>query len=251
METVSERVRTWGADVIGVMKELGAVCAGKFGLGIGFGMLAANYGFDWWVAPLLSLTMYAGSVEFLLVGMFAAGVPFIATAVTTLMVNSRHLFYGLTFPISRLRHPAARAYSVFTLSDESYAVLTPERVKAIAASRMLTTQLCFHLSWAFGTLTGSLLGGLFVSNVAGLDFLLTALFLVLSIDAYRANPSPAVLTLAVVAAGLGLLLSSEFMLPIAMALLVFALPLLNSVHTLMDRRRQEVVTDDATEDDDA
>lgn len=130
-------------------------------------------------------------------------------------------------------------------------MLTPTRVKAITASRMLITQFCFHMSWALGGLSGSLLGGTFAGDIAGLDFLLTALFLVLSIDAYRANPSPAVLALSILVTGIALMVSSEFMVPIAMTLLVLILPLLNAIPTPKNKRTGETTPDDVTKDSDA
>ena len=71
---------------------------GLFGLGIGFGVVVTSHGFRWWLAPLISGLMFAGSMEFILVGMLAVGAPIAAITLTTFLINSRHLFYGLSFP---------------------------------------------------------------------------------------------------------------------------------------------------------
>lgn len=218
-------------DALAVLRSVGVVGLGMAGLGIGFGVLAVSYGFPWWFAPAVSLLVYAGSVEFLLIGLFAAGAPLVSVALTTLMVNSRHLFYGLTFPLGRFSNPLAKGYSVFALTDEAYALLTPARTADMRPARMLTTQIFFHLSWTGGTLAGSIIGQALVADIKGLDFLLTALFLVLTIEAYRAGPDAAVLGIAILSAGAAHLVSGGFMLPVAMLMLVVLLPLLHHSRT--------------------
>lgn len=165
--------------------------------------------------------------------MFAGGAPLVSVAVTTFLVNSRHLFYGLTFPLTHLHHPLARAYSFFTLSDQPYAVITPAGTQGIRPSRLLTTPLWFHMSWTLGTLAGSAAGGAFTGEVVGLDFMLTALFLVLTVDVFKATPDLSVLILAITVALAAFALSHGSMLPLAMAALVVLLPVL---HTIRRRR---------------
>jgi predicted branched-subunit amino acid permease len=93
-------------DLHEAVREAGVVWMGLFALGIGFGVLVTSHGLPWWLAPIISATTLAGSVEFLLAGMLATTAPIAAVALTTFLVNSRHLFYGLSFPAPGHRAPA-------------------------------------------------------------------------------------------------------------------------------------------------
>jgi len=191
---------------------------GLFALGIGFGILVTSHGLPWWLAPVISASMFAGSVEFLLIGMLAATTPLATIALTTFLINSRHLFYGLTFPLHRVRGRLAKAYSIFALCDEAYAILTTKKPDTLSSARILWTQFGLHASWATGALTGGLLGAVLPSTLPGLDFILTALFIVLAIDAYRDRPDPATALSAAAAAAAALIISPGSMLLVAMAL---------------------------------
>ena len=114
-------------------QEVWIIWVGLFALGIGFGVLVTAHGLPWWLAPIISASMFAGSVEFLLIGMLAAGTPIATIALTTLLINSRHLFYGLTFPLHRVRGRLAKAYTVFALCDEAYAILTSKDPATLSA----------------------------------------------------------------------------------------------------------------------
>jgi 4-azaleucine resistance transporter AzlC len=182
------QVREPRRDLGDAARETGVIWAGLFALGIGFGVLVTSHGLPWWLAPVISATLFAGSVEFLLIGMLAAAAPVAAIAMTTFLINSRHLFYGLSFPLGRVRGRARRAYSVFALSDEAYALITGKDPRTLTSARILWTQLGLHVSWALGALVGAVLGRAVLGHVEGLGFILTALFVVLTMDAYRATP---------------------------------------------------------------
>ncbi len=158
---------------------------GLLALGIGFGVVVAGLGLPWWLAPTTATLMFAGSAEFVVVGMLAGGASVVAIAVTTALINARHLFYGLTFPLSRVRGRAGQAYSVYALCDEAYALITSKKSSTVSSPRILWTQAGLHASWAVGALLGALVGATLLVDVKGLGFILTALFLVLSIDALR------------------------------------------------------------------
>jgi 4-azaleucine resistance transporter AzlC len=123
-ETEALARRQRGADLPAAVRESGVIWMGMFALGIGFGVLVTDHGLPWWLAPIISGTMFAGSVEFILIGMLAAGAPITAIAMTTLLINSRHLFYGLSFPLHRVRGRLGKAYSIFALCDEAYALMS-------------------------------------------------------------------------------------------------------------------------------
>jgi 4-azaleucine resistance transporter AzlC len=211
------------SDLLAVTRDVGVLWAGLFALGIGFGVLVTSHDLPWWLAPVISATMFAGSVEFLLIGMLAAAVPIAAIATTTFLVNSRHLFYGLSFPLDRVQGRIAKAYSIFALCDEAYAIITSSDPATLTTRRISWTQLGLHFSWAGGALIGGLVGATMLSGVNGLDFVLTALFVVLTLDGYRAHRDRTTIILGAAAAAIALLIAPGSMLLIAMILFTVAL----------------------------
>jgi 4-azaleucine resistance transporter AzlC len=211
------------SDFLAVTRDVGVLWASLFALGIGFGVLVTSHDLPWWLAPVISATMFAGSVEFLLIGMLAAAAPIAAIATTTFLVNSRHLFYGLSFPLDRVQGRIAKAYSMFALCDEAYAIITSSDPATLTTRRISWTQLGLHFSWAGGALIGGLVGAATLSGVKGLDFVLTALFVVLTFDGYRAHRDRTTMILGAAAAAIALLIAPESMLLIAMILFTVAL----------------------------
>ncbi|WP_051158798.1 AzlC family ABC transporter permease [Tsukamurella sp. 1534] len=201
---------------MGVPSKTAVVWLGLFVLGIGFGVVVTSHGLPWWLAPIISGVVFAGSVEFLLAGMLATATPLAAIAVTTFLVNARHLFYGLTFPLHLVHGRAAKAYSVYALCDEAFALITTAPAETLTSRRILLTQAGLHSSWVAGSLLGGVAGGAFLRDVPGIDFVLTALFTVLAIDAFREDPDRTTMALALAAAGIALILAPGAMLLIAM-----------------------------------
>ena len=155
------------------------VMAGYVILGIGFGILAheAGYGFPWVLA--MSLFIYAGSMQYVGVGLLAGGASVLTVLLTTVMVNARHLFYS----ISMLRHykdaGRFRPYLIFSLTDETYSLLcdgkTPEGTDPDRFRFFVS--LFNHAYWVLGSVLGSLAGGVLPVSAAGIEFSMTALFI--------------------------------------------------------------------------
>ncbi|MEV4975783.1 AzlC family ABC transporter permease [Streptomyces scopuliridis] len=183
-------------------------------LGLAFGVLVTQSGLAWWWASAFTALVYAGSFEFLLVGLVAAVAPLGTVALTALLVNIRHVFYTLSFPLHRVGGRLAKGYSTFALTDEAYALTTSERARSWTGHRILWLQLYMHLYWVGGATVGGLLGSLVPDSVTGLDFALTALFTVLALDAIRDRrddlPTPVLALLSALAARL--LLPGQMML---------------------------------------
>lgn len=222
------------SDLAAAAREHGVIWAGLFALGVGFGVLVTSHGFAWWIAPLISATVFAGSAEFILVGMLAVGAPLTAIATTTFVVNSRHLFYGLSFPLHRVTGRLGKAYSIFALCDEAYALMTAADPETLRGRRILWTQAGLHASWTAGAVTGGVVGTTFLGGVRGLGFVLTALFVMLVMDAYRSRPDKGTVLLAVGAAVVGVLVAPATMLLVAMSLFTCALL---ARHAISRRRR--------------
>jgi 4-azaleucine resistance transporter AzlC len=196
------------ADARAVLRTAAPVALGMVPLGIAFGLLVLHAGLSWWWATVFSAVVYAGSLEFLLVAMVAAAAPLAQVALTAAMVNSRHLFYALSFPLHRVRSRGARVYSTFAMTDEAYAMTAGPGAGEWSGRRIVGLQVLLHLSWVAGATLGGLLGAVLpLDSLRGLDFALSALFIVLAIDAYRARPDlrTAVVALACALAALVLL----------------------------------------------
>ncbi|WP_030926809.1 AzlC family ABC transporter permease [Streptomyces sp. NRRL S-646] len=160
---------------------------GIFPLGIALGLLIIQAGLPWWLAPALSLAAFAGSLELLLVGMMASVTPLAAVALTVLVVNFRHVFYAFSFPLHLVKHPVAKAYAVYAMIDEAYAVSASLPEQERSAPRLLAMQIACETYWVGGGLVGVALGAALPAPVKGLEFALCALFTVLTLDAFRSR----------------------------------------------------------------
>ncbi|MFI2026660.1 AzlC family ABC transporter permease [Streptomyces buecherae] len=193
-------------------------------LGLAYGALVTQSGLQWWWAGLSAALVFGGSFEFLLIGMVAASAPLASIAVSALLVNVRHVFYTLSFPLHRVGGRLGKTYSTYALCDEAYALTTGERASTWSSRRILWLQFFLHLCWAASSTVGALLGSFIPDRVTGLDFALTALFTVLALDAVRdLRGQLATPALAVLSALFARLLFPGQLLPAAFALFTAAL----------------------------
>ena len=191
------------SEIAAAVKTCMAIAVGVVPLGLAFGVLMVQTGFDWWWTPVFSIVIYAGSMEFLAISMVTSGVTPGVAALTGLMVNFRHLFYGLTFPRDAIRSPLGRAYSTYALTDESYAVISAlPRHSRPSGTFVFSVQLFCQILWVGAGIIGALAGQAIPPSVKGLDFALVALFVVLAIDSFRNNKD---YSLPLSAAALGIL----------------------------------------------
>ena len=154
------------------------VLAGYVVLGIGFGILMrdAGYGVLWTAA--MSLFIYAGSLQYVGVGLLAGGASVLTTAITSLMVNARHLFYSISMIDKYKDAGQYKPYMIFALTDETYSLLCD----GMTPSGVDTNQYRFlvsifnHSYWVTGSVIGSLLGAVLPFSTEGIEFSMTALF---------------------------------------------------------------------------
>ena len=176
------------AEIIKAIRTCMPIAVGVVPLGLAFGVLMVQTGFDWWWTPIFSIVIYAGSMEFLAISMVTGGVTPAVSALTGFMVNFRHIFYGLTFPRDEIRNRFGRAYSTYALTDESYAVLSAfPRNSQPSGVFVFTVQLFCQVLWVVSGIIGALAGQAIPPSVKGLDFALVALFIVLAIDSFQNN----------------------------------------------------------------
>lgn len=160
------------------------ILAGYLILGFGFGLLLQSKGYGILWALGMSVAIYAGSMQFVAVDLLASGAGLITTALMTLMVNARHLFYGISMLIRYRDMGRAKPFLVFGLSDETYSVVShvdpPEGVDRKLFYLSIT--LLDQLYWVAGSVLGSVSGMLVPINTTGVDFSMTALFMVIVVD---------------------------------------------------------------------
>jgi len=198
-------------------------CVAVIPLGLALGVLVVQSGLAWWWAPVLGAVVFAGSMEFLLVGLLAAAAPLAQIAVSTLLVNFRHVFYAISFPMHRVRGRGWKAYSTFALTDEAYALTATPEAAGWSLTRIISIQAFFHLAWVLCVAAGAGLGSLIPPQVVGLDFAVTALFVVMGMEAYKVRRSVPISVLALGCAVVAALISRDNMLLIAMGMFCVAL----------------------------
>lgn len=156
------------------------VLAGYVVLGIGFGILlrGAGYGVIW--AFAMSLCIYAGSMQYVGVSLISGGASILTTALTTAMVNARHLFYSISMVDKYKGMGKYKPYLIFALTDETYSLLCEEPPAANEERRLFCflVSLFNHCYWIIGSVLGSLLGAVIPFSTEGIEFSMTALFMV-------------------------------------------------------------------------
>ena len=157
------------------------VMCGYLFLGAAFGATLAQAGFGPVWALMMSGLVYAGSLQFVMVPLMAGGAALYTVALTALMVNARHLFYGVSY-IERFRRMGAlRPYMIYSLTDETYSVfcgLPGEESDGV----MLRVALYDHLYWVTGSVIGAALAQQLPFDLTGIDFSMTALFIVICLE---------------------------------------------------------------------
>ena len=211
------------AEIRRGLADCSTVGLGPVPLGLAFGVLVTQSGFAWWWAPLFSILIYAGSMEFLAIGLVTALTPLYGLALTALLVNFRHVFYGLSFPLEKVRNPVARLYAVYALTDETYAIVSTKPRDEMSGARAVTIAACCQTLWVVPGIVGALIGSALPDGLDGLQFALTALFAVLAVDAWRSNGDLPAPVLALVCALVALWIAPGQMLVVGLGLFVAGL----------------------------
>jgi len=167
------------------------VLLGYFSIGIAFGLLFEKAGYNFIWTFFMSLTVYAGAMQFIAVSFFYGGYSLFQIAVMTLVINFRHIFYGLSF-LDRFKGMGWKKwYMVFALTDETYSLLCSRKAPDGADEKkfLLCIALLNQAYWVLGGVVGSLAGSLITFNTKGMDFAMTAMFVVIFIDQWKAYSS--------------------------------------------------------------
>ena len=202
------------------------IFAGFWFLGLTYGIYMNVSGFSFWYPMLMSLTIFAGSAEFVAVNMLMGAFNPLQALVMTLMINARHLFYGISM-LDKYRGTGwKKVYLIFGMCDESFSInYTTEIPGDVDRSWfMFFVTLLNHFYWFSGATLGGVFGSLIRFNTEGLDFVMTAMFVVIFMEQWLKEKSH---TSALVGIGLSLLClmafgADSFIIP-AMAAILAAL----------------------------
>ena len=167
------------------VKSLPIMCS-YFFLGAAYGIMMEETGFPWYVALLLSMTVYTGAFQFVLITFLSTGASLLTIAITALLMNSRQSFYSLTFLNDFKRMGKRKLYMIHSLTDETYAVnCTLELPRKEKEDTMFGVALLSHCYWMAATVAGAVLGQLIPFEMEGIDFCMTALFVIIFMDQWK------------------------------------------------------------------
>ncbi len=177
------------------------VLTGYVFMGMAFGILLASKGYGPLWAFFMALTIYAGSGQFVAVGLMAGGFSPVSALFVTLMLNARHVFYGISLLERFKQYSRAKYYMIFALTDETFALLSAVPTPQGMSEERFSLAICIldHLYWVCGCTLGGVIGSAMPVSTRGIDFVMTALFVVIFLQQWRAkeNRTPALIGLGV------------------------------------------------------
>lgn len=165
------------------------IMAGYIVLGMGFGVLLKSKGYGVLWAIAMSVFIYAGSMQYVAINLITGGASLIATALMTLMVNARHLFYGISMLDKYKNTGKYRPYLIFALTDETYSLVCSGKIpEGVDRNKYyFLVSLFDQVYWVIGSVIGSVVGSVLNFNTAGIDFSMTALFLVVFVEQWKST----------------------------------------------------------------
>ena len=219
------------------LKSIPIMCSYIF-VSMAYGIMMEEAGFHWYYSLLISLTIYTGAFQFVLITFLSSGASIVTIAVTALLMNSRQSFYSLSFLETFRKMGRKKLYMIHTMTDETYAVnLTleaecqDEKKKEDSMFGVAFLSRCY---WMFGAVMGGLIGQLIPFELTGIDFCMTALFIIIFIDQWEKADKhfPAVAGVLIAVIALMIFGQRAFMLP--------ALVIVSGVLIFWNSKQQEV-----------
>lgn len=205
------------------IKSIPILCSYIF-VGMAYGLMMNEAVFYWWHTLLISLVIYTGAFQFLLISFLQTGTPLLTICLSALLINSRQLFYSLTFIDDFNRMGKKKWYMIHTLTDETYAVncTLPSQNKKDIMPWIAFFSRCY---WMIGGLLGSFIGNLVPWNLEGIDFCMTALFIIILMDQCKKIENQKIACIGFIVGILCLLLfgTRQFMLPSLILTSIFLL----------------------------
>lgn len=179
---------------------------------IAYGMMMNEAGFAWYVALLVSFLIYTGAFQFLLITLLSSGTSLLTIGLTAFLMNSRQLFYSVSF-VDLFNQMKQKWYMIFTMTDETYAVNCS--LEENEHEVMFYVALFSRSYWLIGTLLGVFLGKMIPFDLMGIDFCMTALFIIIFYDQLEKSQDhfPAIVGIVVAIICLCIFGGQNFMLP--------------------------------------
>jgi 4-azaleucine resistance transporter AzlC len=208
-----------GAAKQAFIKSIPIMCSYLF-VSMAYGIMMEEAGFHWYYALLTSLTVYTGAFQFVLITFLSSGASLITIALTALLMNSRQTFYSLTF-VEEFRGMGKKLpYMIHTMTDETYAInCSLQQEDSNRKDIMFWVAFFSRCYWMTGAVIGGVIGQLIPFELEGIDFCMTALFVIIFIDQWEKNKNhlPAILGLAVAGICLMIFGQRNFMLAALLA----------------------------------
>ncbi len=213
------------------------VMMGYLVLGFAFGLLMVSYQYAWYWTALMSIFIYAGALQFAAVGFFSAKLGLIDIAIASFFINIRQSFYGLSMLKKYAHTKWAKPYLIHTLTDETYAVLTSIKTDPKLSQKHYALFLsAFNQSyWVIGSIAGALFGAAVHFDTRGVAFSLTALFVVLTIEQYKAQHNATPFIIGAIASVTALMLLGSNML---LGAILLSLAILFGLRSQIERGAQ-------------
>lgn len=197
------------------IKSLPILCSYLF-VSMAYGIMMEEAGFHWYDSLAVSMTVYTGAFQFVLITFLSSGASIATIALTAFLMNSRQVFYSLSFVDEFQKMGKRKIYMIHTMTDETYAVnLTLEMSGKDKEDTMFLVALLSRCYWMCGAVLGGVIGQLLPFDAEGIDFCMTALFIIIFMDQWEKsrNHLPAILGATVAVACLLLIGERNFMLP--------------------------------------
>ena len=200
------------------------ICAGFMFIGLSYGVLMSNKGFSVWYPMFMSMLIFAGSMEFVTVNLLLTAFNPMYALLMTLMVNARHIFYGISMLDKFSNEKIKKMYLIFGMCDESFSINCTAKIPMDVDKDwfMIFVTLLNHVYWVVGSTIGGLMGNFIKFNMQGIEFVMTALFVVIFLNQWFStqNHIPAIIGVGVSIGCLVIFGAEQFMLP-AMGLIIF------------------------------
>ncbi len=224
MQAYDEKHRKWNALKAAFPHTL-PILTGFLFLGLTYGVYMNVSGFSFWYPMVMSLTIFGGSLEFVAVSMLMGAFAPLQTLIMTLMIQARHLFYGISMLEKFKGTGWKKFYLIFGMCDESFSInYTAKIPKTVDRGWFLFfVTLLNHLYWVAGATLGGILGSLIPFETNGLEFVMTAMFVVIFLDQWRKEKKHITALIGVGASVLCLLIfgPDSFLLPTMACILAF------------------------------
>ncbi len=163
------------------------ILIGFFSVGVAYGIMMADAGYGYIWSGFASLFVYAGALQMLMVSFFTSNISFVSIAITSLLLNSRHIFYGLSFIEKFRKYGFWKYLLIYGMPDESYSLLCSYKpIDGVSEKQVhIFSTILIWIYWIFFSVMGGVIGQLIKFDTSGIDFALTALFIVILTDQIR------------------------------------------------------------------